>query len=134
LEATVSEEQAAVVTGWVDAHNDRDLGGMLARMSPGVVFHPLRLTGVKGPYHGHDGVRQWFDQMLADEHEHRLELTELRDAGKNRIVAFGHLRLGRQSDPAPFWALDRFSDGLIIETNNYLTDPAILEHGRLFDL
>lgn len=134
LEAGVSEEQAAVMTGWVDAHNDRDLAGMLARMSSRVAFHPLRLNGVKATYHGHEGVQQWFEQMLADEQEHHLELTELRGAGKDRIVAFGNLRLGRQSDPAPFWALDRFSDGLITEANNYLTDPDILEHGRLFDL
>ncbi len=35
----------AIVARWVDAFNDRDLEGMLARCHPEVRFHPLRLAG-----------------------------------------------------------------------------------------
>lgn len=123
-----------MVSEWVEAFNERDLDGMLDRMSPRVDFHPLRLGRVDGAYHGHDGVRQWFEQLVAEERQHSLDVSEFRDAGKDRVIAMGNLRLDHQADAVPFWALDRFSAGLIVAAHHYLTDADILEHGRLFDM
>jgi ketosteroid isomerase-like protein len=128
------EALEGVVLAWAKAFNDRDLDGMLARMSPDVDFHPLRLGRVDGAYLGHDGVREWFDQLMADERQHTLEILEFRDGGKDRAIALGNLRLDHRADAVPFWALDRFKDGLIAAAHHYLTDADILEHGRLFDL
>jgi hypothetical protein len=36
----------AIVTRWVDAFNERDLEGTLARLHPEVLFHPLRVAGL----------------------------------------------------------------------------------------
>lgn len=106
---------------------------MLARMSPHVDFHPLRLGRVDGAYRGRDGVRQWFEQLMAEERQHTLEILEFRDAGKDRAIALGNLHLDHRADAVPFWALDRFKGGLIVAAHHYLTDADILEHGRLFD-
>lgn len=134
MPATSFEIRQGVVTEWVDAFNGRDLDRMLAHMTPEVEFHPLRLGRVDAGYHGHDGVRQWFAQMVEDERGHRLEVAEFRDAGTNRLIALGALRVDDGSDPAPFWVLDRFRGRLIASAHHYLTDADILEHGRLFDL
>lgn len=132
--ATGREALEAVVAGWVDAFNARDLGGILAGMDPQIEFHPFRLNGVKRSYLGHDGVQKWFAQLKEDQHDQRIDISEFRAGGPSRTVTLGNFRLDHGSDSAPFWSLDRFSGSRIVAANHYLTDVDILEHGRLFDL
>lgn len=128
------EGREELVSGWIDAFNDRDLEGMLGRMSPRVEFHPLQLDGLDRTYRGHAGVREWFGHLIAGHHDPRLVVMEYRDAGRDRLITLGKLRLAEQSDHEPFWFLDRFSGERILSSYHYLTHPDILEHGRLFDL
>lgn len=120
---------AQVLSGWVDAFNDRDLDEMLARMSPQVEFHPLRLGRADGGYRGHGGVCEWFELLMADDRRHTIQILELRDAGRSRVIALGKLHLEPDADTTPFWALDRFSDGLIVAAHHYLADRDLLEDG-----
>lgn len=102
-------------------------------MSPRVELHPLQLNGIDRTYRGHAGVREWFGHLTASHLDHRLSVSKFRDVGNSRLITVGTLRLDEGSDPAPFWFLDRFSNGRILAAYHYLTDPEIFEHGRLFD-
>lgn len=124
-----AEDLQEVISAWVGAFNARDLGGMLARMSPRIEFHPIRLGGVDGGYRGHGGVKAWFKQVMEDEHQHSLEVSEFRKAGVRRSIALGSLRLDGDRGSVPFWALDRFSNGLIVATHHYLANADIPETG-----
>lgn len=112
----------ATVRRWFDAFNSRDLEAMLACMHPNVDFHPLRLHGLDGAYHGHRGVGEWFDGLQRLEHRHRVELTQASAVGSGRVIAAGTLTGGDPCGPASFWALERFENNLIIAARHHLSD------------
>ena len=124
--ATTAPARDAIVR-WVDAFNGRDLEGMLARFHPEVRFHPLRLVGLDGSYRGHDGVRRWFVRRTQLRHEHVLVLSDVHGAGDDQVLAVGALTLAGDFEVAPFCALHRIADGLIVAAHHYLTDPDMLE-------
>jgi hypothetical protein len=127
-EAAIALAPDALVTGWVDAFNERDLEGMLARLDPAVRFHPLRLGGLDGSYRGHDGVRQWFARGTQLRHEHLIVLSDVHGAGDGKVLAVGALTLAGDFELEPFCALHRIAGGLIVAAHHYLTDPDMLEH------
>lgn len=112
----------ATVRRWFDAFNSRDLEAMLACMHPHVDFHPLRLHGLEGPYHGHTGVREWFAELQKLEHHHRIELAQTSGIGSGRIIAAGTLTAADPGGPASFWALERLEQGLIVAARHHLSD------------
>ena len=115
------------IVRWVDAFNQRDLEGMLARFHPEVRFHPLRLVGLDGSYRGHDGVRRWFVRRTQLRHEHVFVLSDVNGVGDDRVLAVGALTLAGEFEIAPFCALHRIVDGLIVAAHHYLTDADMLE-------
>lgn len=117
----------AVVSRWIDCFNLRDLDGILECMNDGVRFYPLRLSGLERYYHGHDGVRAWFEQMHECGHSHRIAVHNLRAEPGGEVVAVGELHLDEGADPARFWARDLVEEGAIAVAHHYLTDPGIFE-------
>lgn len=101
---------------------------MLACLDPEVRFHPLRLSGLDGSYRGHDGVQRWFAQLAQLHHDYVIALFEVRGSGDNRVLAVGELRLAGKLEIAPFCALHRIADGVIVAAHHYLSDPDMLEH------
>jgi ketosteroid isomerase-like protein len=57
----MSEE---VVRRAVDAFMTRDLDGILALADPDIVLRSLLTEAERPLYHGHDGVRDWFDAVF----------------------------------------------------------------------
>jgi len=86
----------------IEAFNARDLDGVLACSAKGVDLRPLRLSGLAGRYHGHEGVREWFVQLQVLGYEHQIALTETRDVGEGTLLATGSLSLGGEDRTAPF--------------------------------
>jgi hypothetical protein len=101
---------------------------MLACLAQHVEFHPMRLSGLRGSYRGHDGVREWFDALRRRHHEHRILLTDVRDLGRGHIVATGSLSLAGELDIGPYWAVHRVENGVIVAAHHYLTEPAMIEY------
>jgi hypothetical protein len=124
---TTAPAPDAIVTRWVDAFNVWDLEGMLARLHPEVLFHPLRLTGLDRSYRGHDGVRRWFVRRTQLRHEHLFVLSDVHGAADDQVLAVGALALAGEVEIAPFCALHRIIDGLIVAAHHYLPEPAMLE-------
>lgn len=112
----------ATVRRWFDAFNSRDLEGMLVCMHPHVDFHPLRLHGLSGTYHGHRGIGEWFAALQKMEHRHRVELAQASAVGSGRVIASGTLTAVDPAGPASFWALERFEAGLIVAARHHLSD------------
>jgi ketosteroid isomerase-like protein len=112
----------------VDAYNRGDVDAFLSAFDPAAEWHTLTQAVFGGEstlYRGHEGIRQFVqevDDALADV---RAECAEIRDLGE-RIVAVGQLRgRGRSSGAAaetPIgWVVD-FVDGKVIRMRDYL-DP-----------
>ena len=60
-------------------------------------------------------------------HTHVFVLSDVHGAGDDQVLAVGALALAGEVEIAPFCALHRITDGLIVAAHHYLTDPDMLE-------
>ena len=102
----------------VDALNKGDVDACLETMDPDVSFAPIR-SQIEGVYRGHAGVRRWFADNIESFESFRVNPTETRDLGGDRLLMIGvlHLRArgsGNRDGPrhswdrgTPRWSADR---------------------------
>jgi ketosteroid isomerase-like protein len=115
------------VSRWMDAFNASDVEAMLTCLDPHVDLQPLRLYGLDGAYHGHDGIRAWFAQLRQLGHQHRIVITDIHTAGVGNVLATGALTTANQADVASFCGLHQLADGMIVAAHHYISDPDMLE-------
>jgi ketosteroid isomerase-like protein len=75
-----------------DAYNRRDPDAWVAVWSPDCEWHPFLTARVEGDpgYHGHNGMRAWFedvDEMFSEMH---VEIGPLRQVG-DRLLVLGQM-------------------------------------------
>jgi hypothetical protein len=121
-------EPSKVVQRWIEAHNDRDLDGMLACVADDVEFHPLRLTdGSKTSFIGHDGLRLWFSRLVRSQSEHELRISRLEESGPSEVLVVGTVQMPGFSSVADFYGIYETSGGLIKRANHYISDRGTME-------
>src|SRR5688572_23870477 len=78
----MSRENVDLVYRLVDAFNRRDIDSFLALCDPDIEYfsHLVELEG-GAPYRGHDGIRSWWESLLAFSPDFRSEIEEVRDLG-----------------------------------------------------
>jgi ketosteroid isomerase-like protein len=127
----VSRENVEVVRRGHDTFNQRDLETYLSLHVPDVDFMPYeRAIEGLGPYHGHDGVRQWWRETLEVLPDLKVELHELRDLG-DTVLARGRLSGRGAGSGASFertyWGLFRCRDERIAWWYPFQTEAEALE-------
>jgi ketosteroid isomerase-like protein len=80
-----------------DSYNDRDPDAWNAVWSPDAEWHPFLTARDEGGlgYHGHNGMRAWFedvDEMLEESH---VELEQFRQIG-NQLLVLGRMTARRR--------------------------------------
>ena len=85
---------------------------------------------IPGPYHGHEGLRRWWEDIVDAFPGYRLEVEELIDVGDDRVVAvirtFGHELIDQM--PSTRWAVIHWvRGGLVVRTAGYLSKREALE-------
>jgi SnoaL-like domain len=125
----MSQENVELVHQTVDTFNRRDLDGYLALGDAEVDFRPL-LVGMEGSYQGHEGVRQWWHNVLEASPDFTLEVFEVRDLGSvtlTKLRAFGH---GAGSD-VPFeqmlWSAVRWREKKAVWAGVFATEAEAFE-------
>jgi ketosteroid isomerase-like protein len=97
----------------INAANSRDLNALLAVMDPEVEAHP-RLASMEGSFHGHDGIRRWWTNLLDTFPDLAAEVVSMEDLGDLTLAAV-HIRgHGVESDTpfdATFWQIARWRSG-----------------------
>jgi ketosteroid isomerase-like protein len=73
-----------------DAFNRRDLDGFLALMDEDVEAIS-RLAAVEGGYHGHEGIRRWWNTLLGAIPDYAME-ADIREVGDTGDLTFVVLR------------------------------------------
>jgi ketosteroid isomerase-like protein len=129
----MSEENVELGYRGIDAVNRRDLDAFLELMDKNVES-VSRIAAIEGVLHGHDGVRQWWENWLAAFPDYKIEVVEVRDLGDIllvRIRAVGH---GGGSD-LPFqdnaFLVSRWRDGKITRWQVVNTEAEALESAGL---
>jgi ketosteroid isomerase-like protein len=118
-----------------DAFNRRDLCAFLGLADPEVDL-TTRFGPMEGQpqYHGHDGVREWWEDVLGIFPDLSIEVLEVRDLGDLMLAALRVRGHGVDSD-VPFgetvWAAGEWRDGKAIWWQFFHTEEEALEAAGL---
>ena len=77
----MSQENVELAHQAYRAFNRRDLASLLALVDAEAIAVP-RLAAVEGSYHGHEGIRRWWQQLFDAWPDYQLEIAEVRDLGE----------------------------------------------------
>jgi ketosteroid isomerase-like protein len=114
-----------------DAFNQRDLDAFLALADREAELTPLTV-GVEGirSYRGHDGVRVWWDDLLAVFPDFHAEVEKIRDLG-DVTVARARLRgRGVESDASferEIWQIVEWRSGRVVRWRTFLSEAEAIE-------
>jgi ketosteroid isomerase-like protein len=130
----MSQENVELQYRAFDTFNWRDLDAFLALMDPEVEFVPYeRAVEGGGAYHGHSGVRRWWQDIeaLAD---FRAELDEVRGLG-DMTVSHGRVRGRGAGSGASFertlWHVAEWRDKKSVWWSAFGSEAEALEAVRL---
>jgi ketosteroid isomerase-like protein len=118
-----------LVRQWARAVNERDADTLVALSSPDISLDPMQV-GVSGHYRGHDGLRQWVDDLVASDLGHRVEFRGIRTLEDGRVALFGEVFTGDTSI-SPYSLLVTVRDGKVGATRSYLSDEDTLRQLKL---
>lgn len=104
-----------------DAYNDRDPDAWVAVWNPDAEWHPFLTAREEGDpgYHGHNGMRAWFEDVGEMLEESHVELDQFRQIG-DRLLVLGRMTAmkrgsGEQVESDVAWVFepkgDRFQRG-----------------------
>ena len=127
----MSQENVELAQRAYEAFNRRDLGAYLALMDDDVEAVP-RMVAMEGGhhYHGHTGVRRWWEDLFDVFPDFVIEGAEVRDLGD---LTFGTVRLrghGAGSDTPTdeaIWSVIRWRRGKCVWWRTYDTRAEALE-------
>jgi ketosteroid isomerase-like protein len=129
----MSQENAELAYRVYEAFSRRDLDAFLELMDDEVEAIPI-LVVVEGGYHGHAGIRRWWENLLDVFPDYTLEVVEVRDLGEftlGKSFARGH---GRGSD-TPFeetiWLLAGWRREKVVRWEVFRSEAEALEAAGL---
>jgi ketosteroid isomerase-like protein len=130
----MSKENVELFRRSLDAFNRGDLEAWLASIHPDVSFAPIRAP-IEGVYEGHAGIRRFFADNQESFDSFRLNYTDIRDIGNDRLLVIGTLHLraresGIETD-VPTAAIATARDGLLIRWKDYGDSQKALEAAGL---
>jgi ketosteroid isomerase-like protein len=125
----MSRENVELHVRGLDAVNRRDLDALLAVMDPDVEAASA-LVAIEGGYHGHDGMRRWWENLFAVFPDFTLEVDEVRDFGDVTVAALRNRGHGADSATPfeqPVWHTMRWQRGMCIWWGTFQTRAEALD-------
>jgi ketosteroid isomerase-like protein len=129
----MSQENVELAQQAFDAFNRRDLGAFLALMDADVEAGS-RLVAMEGGYHGHDGIRQWWQNLLDAIPDYTLETVEARDLGPLTLTTLRTRGHGADSDTPvedTVWVVVDWRDKKVVRWRVLSTEADALEAAGL---
>jgi ketosteroid isomerase-like protein len=129
----MSQENVEVVRATFEAFRGRDLDAFLSCFDPNVEYRSLVLE-VEGSYHGHEGMRSWWDSVLSVFPDWNPQLADTRDLGQHvasRVRAEGHGTGSGISLERDIWHLAEIRDGRMKSSAFFRTEHEALEAAGL---
>jgi hypothetical protein len=130
----MSEKNVELYRQGIEAFNRRDLETFLGLAHPDVVGISRVLAIEGGSYRGHDGTREWWNDLLGVFPDFRIEVVWVRDAGDLTVSELRNSAHGEGS-AAPLeefvWQVSEWRDGLVVGWQMYETEQEALEAAGL---
>ena len=133
----MSQENVEAFLRAVEANNRGDYDAVLEEVDPGIEWRAVfqvKFGGQAITCRGHEGVREYLQDLDEGFSVRRVEISEVRDLGE-RIVATGHVRgRGRVSGAeidSPIGFVIDFRDGKVFGMRDYLDSQEALEAAGL---
>jgi len=124
----MSQENVELAQRAFDAFNRRDIGAFLALMDADVEA-VSRLVAMEGGYHGHDGIRHWWQNLLGAFPDYTLETVEARERGKLTATTLRSRGHGADSG-TPFvdtvWVVVHWRDEKVVWWGAFATEAEAL--------
>jgi ketosteroid isomerase-like protein len=129
----MSEGNVKLAHRVVDAFNQRDLDALLALMDDDVEGVPP-VASIEGHYHGHAGIRRWWESLLSGLSDFTVEIVEVRDLGDLTVALLRNRAHGAVSN-APveerLWFVGEWREGKAIWWQSFRTEAEALEAAGL---
>src|SRR6266550_3445433 len=125
----MSQENVELVHQVFEAFNRRDLDAVLALMDDDVEGFP-RIAAIEGAYHGHEGMRRWWRNLLDAFPDFTVEVGEVRELGDLTVAAVRLRGQGAGSDTPTeqsIWNVARWRRGKCIWWRAFDTRDEALE-------
>jgi ketosteroid isomerase-like protein len=117
----MSAENVELVRRWFKGLESGDLGPELCH--PEIVIRNWDESPVRGPYHGHEGLRKWWADFADAFDDVHMELKEAVDLDAERVVTSQHVvgrfRLTGIEVDGPFGAIVTVREGKILSAIGY---------------
>ena len=129
-EEAMSQENVELAYRVWDAVSQRDLDAHLALYDPDVEIEPRTAVAVGISYHGQDGVRRWWDDMLSAFPDIGMEVLEARDLGDLTLTATRIRGHGAGSDvlvEQTLWQVIEWRDKKCVWWGSYGSEREALE-------
>jgi ketosteroid isomerase-like protein len=129
----MSQGNAELTYRAFDAFNRRDLEASLALTDDDMEAVP-RAARMEGSYHGRDGVRRWWDDLLAVIPDFTIEVGDVRDVGDLTLTALNMRGHGAGSDvplDETVWYVGRWRRGKCVWWRTFDTHAEALETAGL---
>jgi ketosteroid isomerase-like protein len=130
----MSQENVELYRRGIEAFNRRDLEAFLALAHPDVVGIS-RVLAIEGDsYRGHDGTREWWNDLLGVFPDFTIEVVWVRDAGDLTVSELRNSAHGEGS-PAPLedlvWQVTEWRDGRVVRWQMYESEQSALDAAGL---
>jgi ketosteroid isomerase-like protein len=125
----MSRENVELAHRSVDAFNRRDLDALLAVMDDDVEGAPP-LASMEGNYHGHAGIRRWWESLFSGLPDFTIEVVEVRDLGDLTVAVLRNRAHGAVSHTPieqRLWLVGEGRNGKIIWWQTFRSEAEALE-------
>jgi ketosteroid isomerase-like protein len=129
----MSQENVELARRAYDALNRRDLPTYLALMDADVEAVP-RVAVIEGGYHGHDGIRRWWEHLVDFLPDIVLDMVTVRDFGDLTVISGrmrGHAAGSDTPIDEPVWTVAEWRDGKCVWWGTYDTEAEAVQAVRL---
>jgi ketosteroid isomerase-like protein len=96
------DERIKTVRAFADAITERDLDAALEVCHPEIEFFSLLAQLEARPFHGHGGIRRYFEDVAATWDEWRVEVEQLVAAPDGRVVIVMSTHMRGKGSGLPF--------------------------------
>jgi ketosteroid isomerase-like protein len=132
----MSEENVEVVRGAINAWNRGDYEAWIDGFDSDCEFMPLRAQLEGQAYRGHDGLRQFMDDLAQDWEQVRFEVSEIREVGDKVLVLIRFQGRGRASGAnldIPIGIVGKVQQGKVTQARMFSDPDEALEAVGLSD-